>query len=197
MKMAFEETVIRWLVALVIATAVTAGSAQCATPDRATSESSTTHVNVKSQKSFDEITAAIEKQLGKYDGPAVAKMFAAKQPPAEIEAKIHSMEGSSGFMLFTIRDHGQLLPLKGKQGFARQYELGNPLFAVQMTQEDIRAAEYAPLRVLIYVGEDKLTHIDYDLPSTVFGRLHNAAVDKVAHGLDEKLAALVANALSN
>jgi uncharacterized protein (DUF302 family) len=107
------------------------------------------------------------------------------------------MEGSSGFMLFTVRDHGQLLSLQGKQAHARQYELGNPLFAVQMTKEDIRAAEYAPLRMLVYVGDDKLTHIDYDLPSTVFGRLHNAAVDKVAHGLDEKLATLVANALNN
>lgn len=171
--------------------------AAVAAADRATTDSTTTHVNVKSQKSFEQITAAIEKQLGKFDGVAVAQAFAAKTPPAEIEAKIHAMEGSSGFMLFTTREHGQLLSLKGKQEFARQYELGNPLFALQMTQEDIRAAEYAPLRVLVYVGDDKLTHIDYDLPSTVFGRLHNPAVDRVAHGLDDKLAALVANALNN
>jgi uncharacterized protein (DUF302 family) len=185
------------LIILIFAASAITGRAQGAGPDRATNESSTTHVNVKSDKSFDEITAAIEKQLGKYDGAAVAQAFAAKMPPAEIETKIHSMEGSSGFMLFTIRDHGQLLSLKGKQSFVRQYEIGNPLIAVQMTQEDVRAGEYAPLRVLIYVGDDKLTHIDYDLPSTVFGRFHNAAVDKVAHGLDEKLAALVANALNN
>ncbi len=171
--------------------------AEGAAPDRAASDSSTTHVNVKSQKSFDEISAAIEKQLGKYDGAAIAEAFAANRTPAEIEAKIHSMEGSSGFMLFTVRDHGQLLSLRGKQAFVRQYEIGNPLIAVQMTQEDVRAGEYAPLRVLIYVGDDKLTHIDYDLPSTVFGRFHNAAVDSVARGLDEKLAALVANALNN
>ena len=184
------------LVALMVF-AVSQARASAAAPERATSDSSTTHINVKSQKSFDQISAAIEKQLGKYDGAAVAQAFAAKLPPADIEAKIHSMEGSSGFMLFTVRDHGQLLALRGKQGLARQYEIGNPLYAVQMTQEDVRAAEYAPLRVLIYVGEDKLTHIDYDLPSTVFGRLGNAQVDKVAHNLDEKLAALVANALNN
>jgi uncharacterized protein (DUF302 family) len=189
MKLAAKQLAV-CLAALVLITAA-------AIADRATTDSTTTHVNVKSQKSFDQITAAIEKQLGKFDGAAVSQAFAAKLPPAEIEAKIHAMEGSSGFMLFTVRDHGQLLPLKGKQGFARQYEIGNPLYAVQMTSEDIRAGEYAPLRVLIYVGDDKLTHIDYDLPSTVFGRLHNAAVDKVAHSLDDKLAALVANALNN
>ena len=68
---------------------------------------------------------------------------------------------------------------------------------MQMTEEDLRAAEYAPLRVLIYVGDDHMTHIDYDLPSTVFGRLHSTGVDKVAKGLDEKLSALIANALKD
>jgi uncharacterized protein (DUF302 family) len=107
------------------------------------------------------------------------------------------MEGSSGFMLFAMRDHGQLLSLKGKKEFARQYEIGNPLFAVEMTKEDLRAGEYAPLRIYVYVGEDKLTHVDYDLPSTVFGRFKSAQVDNVAKGLDEKLEALVTSALKN
>jgi len=165
--------------------------------NRKTSESSSKHVNIRTQKSFDAVTSAIEKQLGHYDGAAIAQAIAAKLPAEQIESKIHAMEGSSGFMLFTVRDHGQLLSLKGKQAFARQYEIGNPLIALEMTQEDLRAAEYAPLRVLIYVGDDHRTHIDYDLPSTVFGRLHSAGVDKVAKGLDEKLDALIANALKD
>ncbi|HTA52567.1 MAG TPA: DUF302 domain-containing protein [Candidatus Acidoferrum sp.] len=165
--------------------------------NRKISESSSTHVNIGTQKSFDAVTSAIEKQLGKYDGAAIAQAIAAKLPPEEIESKIHAMEGSSGFMLFTVRDHGQLLSLKGKQAFARQYEIGNPLIAIEMTQDDLRAAEYAPLRVLVYVGDDHMTHIDYDLPSTVFGRLHSTGVDKVAKSLDDKLGALIANALKD
>jgi uncharacterized protein (DUF302 family) len=165
--------------------------------NRKTSKSSSTHVNIGTKKSFDAVTSAIEKQLGRYDGAAVAQAIAAKLPPGEIESKIQAMEGSSGFMLFTVRDHGQLLSLKGKQAFARQYEIGNPLIAIEMTQQDLRAAEYAPLRVLVYLGDDHMTHIDYDLPSTVFGRLHSAGVDKVAKGLDDKLGALIANALKD
>jgi uncharacterized protein (DUF302 family) len=161
---------------------------------RNTSKSLTTHVNISTAKPFEAVTSAIEKQLGHYDAAAIGAAMTGKLAPEAIEAKIHAMEGSSGFMLFTVRDHGQLLSLRGKQAYARQYELGNPLIAVQMTEEDIRAAEYAPLRVLIYVGDDHMTHIDYDLPSSVFGRLHSAGVDKVAKGLDEKLAALIANA---
>jgi uncharacterized protein (DUF302 family) len=162
-----------------------------------TSVSTTTHVNVSSVKPFDALTAAIEKQLGKYDAATIAAAMNSKLAPAEIEAKIHAMEGSSGFMLFAVRDHGQLLSLAGKQGSARQYEVGNPLIALQMTQVDVRAGEYAPLRVYVYAGDDHLTHVDYDLPSSVFGRLHSAEVDKVAKGLDEKLDALIANALKN
>jgi hypothetical protein len=164
---------------------------------RKTSVSATTHVNVRTAKSFVDVTAAVEKQLGKYDAAAVGTAMNSKLAPAAIEAKIHAMEGTSGLMLFAVRDHGQLLSLMGKDVSARQYEIGNPLIALQMTQVDVRAGEYAPLRMYIYAGDDHLTHVDYDLPSSVFGSFHSAGVDKVAKGLDEKLDALIANALKN
>jgi uncharacterized protein (DUF302 family) len=181
--------------AAVIAAATPTPASDDTTPPRTTTVSSTTHLNVTTPKSFDAVTAAIEKQLGKFDSAALAAAFADKLSPPEIEARIHAMEGSSGFMLFALRDHGSLLALAGKQAKARQYEIGNPLIALQMTQVDVRAGEYAPLRIYVYSGDDRLTHIDYDLPSSVFGRFHSAGVDKIAKGLDEKLAALIANAL--
>ena len=127
----------------------------------------------------------------------MAAAFKTGMDASHIEGMIHGMEGSSGFLLFAVRDHGQVLSLAGKRGSARQYEVGNPLIALQMTQVDVRAGEYAPLRLYVYTGEDHLTHIDYDLPSSVFGRFHSAGVDNVAKGLDEKLEALIANALKN
>jgi uncharacterized protein (DUF302 family) len=166
-------------------------------PARAVTVASTTHINYKSSKPFDAVTAAIENQLGRFDAEVFGAAMKDVSNPAEVESKVHAMEGSSGFMLFAMRDHGQLLSLKGKKEFARQYEIGNPLFAVEMTKEDLRAGEYAPLRIYVYVGEDKLTHVDYDLPSTVFGRFKSAQVDNVAKGLDEKLEALVTSALKN
>jgi hypothetical protein len=87
---------------------------------RKSSVSSTTHVNVTTARPFGEVTAAIEKQLGKYDGERIAAAFKTDTDRSRLEAMIHGMEGTSGFMLFAIRDHGQLLSLAGKQGFARQ-----------------------------------------------------------------------------
>lgn len=159
--------------------------------------SSVTHINLTSSKSFDAVTAAMEKQLGRMDAN---KFAAAMKPPlgaANAESQIKAMEGGSGLMLFVIRDHGQLLALKGKKVLARQYEIGNPLVALEMTQDNILAGEYAPLRVYVYVGTDNLTHVDYDLPSSVFGRFKSSQVDRVAKGLDQKLETLFANAMKD
>ena len=53
-------------------------------------------------------------------------------------------------MLFKTSDHRSLLRLVGQEMKAIQYLVGNPLFAIQMTQHDIKAILYAPLPVLIY-----------------------------------------------
>lgn len=158
---------------------------------------SVTHLNYKTSKSFAAVISALEKQLGKFDPTIGQSLSASPLDPAAIEAKMHAMEGSSGLMIFAVRDHGQLLALKGKRGFGRQYVIGNPLVALEMTQHDLRAGEYAPLRMYVYVGNDDLTHIDYDLPSSLFGRFHSKDIDEVGKSLDQKLAKLVANALKD
>ena len=76
-----------------------------------------------------------------------------------------------------------------------QYLVGNPLFAIQMTQHDIRASLYAPLRVLIYENEAGKTCVEYDKPSSLFGQFGNAKVTDVATMLDLKLEQLVAKAI--
>lgn len=184
------------LAILVLAAIQVSGSEEDALKPVVTS-TSVIHLNFKSSKPFEAVTAAIERQLGKFD-PDINKSFSTVPlDTADIESKIRAMEGSSGLMIFAVRDHGQLLALKGKQASARQYEIGNPLVALEMTQNDLRAGEYAPLRIYVYVGEDKLTHVDYDLPSSVFGRFKSKQVDEVAKSLDQKLQRLIANALKN
>jgi uncharacterized protein (DUF302 family) len=105
------------------------------------------------------------------------------------------MVGPSGFMLFRTSDHGALLRMAAQKKKAMQYLVGNPLFAIQMTQHDIRAGLYAPLRVLIYEDEQEKTSIEYDLPSSLFGQFGNASVMEVAIMLDRKLEQLVAKAI--
>jgi uncharacterized protein (DUF302 family) len=94
-------------------------------------------------------------------------------------------------MVFSTYDHGALLTIKGSPRRARQYVVGNPLYASRMTQHDIRAGLYAPLRVLIYADQPGGVCIEYDLPSSLFGQFGNIKVNEVAAELDRKLAALV------
>jgi uncharacterized protein (DUF302 family) len=184
------------LLAILVLGVIPSAGSEGGSPKPVVTTTTVTHLNYKSSKPFVEVTAAIEKQLGHFD-PEISKSFSSGSSPAEIEAKIHAMEGSSGLMIFAVRDHGQLLSLKGKQAFGRQYEVGNPLVALEMTQHDLVAGEYAPLRIYVYVGEDKLTHVDYDLPSSLFGRFKSKEIDEVARGLDQKLENLMRTALKN
>jgi uncharacterized protein (DUF302 family) len=105
------------------------------------------------------------------------------------------MAGPSGFMLFGTQDHGSLLRLAGQKRKAIQYVVGNPLFALQMTQHDIRAGLYAPLRVLVYEDEQGRTCLEYDKPSSLFGQFGDDRIAPTAAMLDRKLEALVSASL--
>ena len=152
------------------------------------------HVHVVAEKPFDQVTRAFERQLGKFDEETY-KSLAAGEDVDKARAKLEAMVGPSGFMLFRTSDHGTLLRLVGQKKKAVQYLVGNPLFAIQMTQHDIRASLYAPLRVLIYENEQGKTCLEYDRAASLFGQFGNAKVTDVANMLDRKMEQLVAKAI--
>jgi uncharacterized protein (DUF302 family) len=148
------------------------------------------HVRRTTGKPFGDVTTAFERQLGRFE-PDVYKALAAGGDAEGARAKIGAMAGPSGFMLFASHNHGALLRLAGQQRKAVQYVVGNPLFALQMTQHDIRAGLYAPLRVLLYEDEQGKTCVEYDRPSSLFGQFGNDRIAPTAVMLDRKLEALV------
>ena len=148
------------------------------------------HVRRTTDKPFGDVTTAFERQLGRFE-PGVYQALAAGGDAEGARAKIEAMAGPSGFMLFASHNHGALLRLAGQQRKAIQYVVGNPLFALQMTQHDIRASLYAPLRVLIYEDGLGKTCVEYDRPSSLFGQFGNDRIAPTAVMLDRKLDALV------
>jgi uncharacterized protein (DUF302 family) len=151
------------------------------------------HVRVETDKPFEEVAKALERQLGRFD-PDVYQSLAAGGNAEGARARIEAMVGPSGFMLFGTNDHGALLRLAGQKRKAVQYVVGNPLFALQMTQHDLRAALYAPLRVLLYEDQRGRTCLEYDRPSSLFGQFQNDRISPTAAMLDKKLEALIAAA---
>ena len=160
-----------------------------------TSTFTTTHIREQTEKKFGEVTKDFERQLGKFD-PAV---FQALRPDAEraddARARIEAMAGSSGFMLFGTMDHGALLSIFGVKKKAIQYIVGNPLIAIQMTQHNLAAGLYAPLRVLVYEDDRGRTCLEYDEPSSLFGQFNDDRITTVASLLDRKLEDLIAAAV--
>ena len=152
------------------------------------------HVHVETEKPFGEVAAALEARMGKFD-PIVLEELGRGADPESARARLERMAGPSGFMLFRTSDHGALLRLAGQTKKAVQYLLCNPLFAIRMTQYDIRAGLYAPLRVLLYQDEEGKTCVEYDRPSSLFGQFGHAVVTEVATMLDRKLEQLVAGAI--
>ena len=152
------------------------------------------HVRLATDKPFEDVTKAFERQLGRFD-PEVYQALARSGDAEAARAKIETMTGPSGFMLFATHNHGALLRLAGQERKAIQYVVGNPLIALQMTRHDIRAGLYAPLRVLLYEDERGRTCLEYDKPSSLFGQFNDDRIAPVAAMLDRKLEALVAAAL--
>ena len=152
------------------------------------------HIRVVAEKPFDQVAKAFEQQQGQFNEETY-KSLAAGEDVEQARAKLEAMVGPSGFMRFRTSDHGSLLRLVGQRKKAIQYLVGNPLFAIQMTQHDIRASLYAPLRVLLYENDDGKSCVEYDKPSSLFGQFGNAKVTDVATMLDRKLEQLVATAI--
>ena len=153
------------------------------------------HITYSTKTGFEAFTSKFESQLGCHDIAQYQMLLKIPNSAKEVEKILHAQEGSSELMLFSTYDHGALLAIKGVLCKAQQYVIGNPLIAARMTEHDIRAALYAPLRVLVYADPSGNACIEYDLPSSLFGQFQNEKVTEVARELDQKLVRLVEKSL--
>jgi uncharacterized protein (DUF302 family) len=77
-----------------------------------------------------------------------------------------------------------------------QYDIGNPLTATKMTQHQLPASLYAPLRVVLYENEAGRAIFEYDRPSSLFGQFSDQRVLAVALELDASLEGVLFKAAS-
>ena len=149
------------------------------------------HRSVAIDAEFEPFTAALEKILGHFPEGVQQDIIA---QPQRAKERLKAAEGAQQLMIFSVFDHGAALNMVGARRNAKQYLIGNPLTAIQMSQHDIRAALYAPLRVLVYEQKAGTTIVEYDQPSSLFGQFGREDVTQVALGLDAKLEHVIAQA---
>jgi len=149
------------------------------------------HRSVTIGAKFEPFTIALETILGHFPDGVQQDIIA---QPQRAKERLKAAEGAQELMIFMVFDHGAALNMVGARRNAKQYLIGNPLTAIQMSQHDIRAALYAPLRVLVYEQKTGQTVVEYDQPSSLFGQFNRDDVTHVALTLDTKLEQVLAQA---
>ncbi|PWB95207.1 hypothetical protein C5689_03415 [Methylosinus sporium] len=147
-----------------------------------------------SHRSFAEVVAAFEAELGSVEDGALPREVAAATSRTDFETRIRRYEGRSGFMRFLTNDHGAWMGRMGTDAKIRSYVIGNPLVAQTMITHDPGVGLNVPIRVAIFQTSTGEVRLAYDLPSSLMSRLHNEDVSAAALELDAKLRALAERA---
>jgi hypothetical protein len=140
------------------------------------------HIKIESTKSFSVVKAALESSVPRLD---VGISTLLRQ--GETDRAREQLERGPELSIFNSRDHGGLLQITGQPRKAVQYDIGNPLTATRMTQHQLPASLYAPLRVVLYENEGGRASFEYDRPSSLFGQFGDQRVTPVARELDAGL----------
>lgn len=147
------------------------------------------HVRIESTLSFAVVKDNIERIVPPLPEALLPMMSAGdKKGVREIE------ENGPKLYIFTKRDHGRMLTVATGTRNAIQYVIGNPTTAVKMTQHDIRASLYAPLRITLFESDQGDAVLEYDLPSSLFGQFGDPRVTEVGLSLDRELEAALLEA---
>src|SRR5215831_18848055 len=95
------------------------------------------HIEVASNRSYDEVTASLQDRLGSFgDSSELRSQLPAGASWAQIEKTIEATLGSSGLSIFHKVEHGDLLGTAGKPRRVSQYAIGNLLLAIRMIQHE-------------------------------------------------------------
>ncbi|OSJ18127.1 hypothetical protein BST63_06670 [Bradyrhizobium canariense] len=155
-----------------------------ALPRTSLSTISVEHIRIDSIKSYAETRAALER-LPHFDDRTRTLMQYGDI--AKVRSALGEIQGDAGLVVFSVATHGDWLQIISGKRNVVQYVIGNVLVSTQMTQHELAAALYAPLRIVVYENESGAATIEYDRPSTLFGQFGNERVTAVARDLDEKI----------
>ncbi|HMK74318.1 MAG TPA: DUF302 domain-containing protein [Myxococcaceae bacterium] len=143
------------------------------------------HVEVRSTLSAEQVHARMLAVVPRLDPRLVDMLRRGDAGAVERERR-----DGPALWIFEVRDLGSLLAVEGRTAHIYQYEIGNPLTAESMVRYQAGAAQYAPLRLVLYEVAGGSV-IAYDRPSDLFGQFGDERVAKVGRDLDRELEAVL------
>jgi len=148
------------------------------------------HARIEAAKPFEAVKAALEELV-----PPLDHAIPEALRQGDIVGANEALQRGPELAIFSARDHGGLLRTAGLARKAVQYEIGNPLTASTMTQHQLPASLYAPLRVVLYESAAGHAVFEYDRPSSLFGQFGDERVTAVARELDASLERVLTQAI--
>ncbi|WP_429260438.1 DUF302 domain-containing protein [Paraburkholderia sp. GAS334] len=179
--------------ALAVGMNVVCTPAMAATVDVSETQTIIDHVTVSSSKPYASVKQDLESRLGRLDDHI--RTLLKQNKVEELRAALQRAAANDGLVIHYIGVHGDWLVLKGQHKNGTEYFTGNVLTAVEMTNVNVAAGLYAPLRIMVYENTQGGTTIEYDKPSTQLSQFHSAQIDAQGRSLDDRLAKLCASVL--
>jgi uncharacterized protein (DUF302 family) len=150
-------------------------------------------VRYDSAKSYDELVAALLADIGERP-VSLDKLTMSSTSWESYQLQIEPYVGPSGFMLFTLFDHGAWITKAGIDRKVLRVILGNPLIAITMLRHDVTAGLFAPVEVLLVDEGEGGSSLIYVKPSSLMVVENNPELLSAAKELDAKLAELAVQA---
>jgi uncharacterized protein (DUF302 family) len=158
------------------------------------STNSIIRVFVRTNKAYDAVIAAFEREVGHWDAEVAARLVAENADWEEVREAVGRMAGHQGLMIIAKVNQGEIASLSGTPRQCAVYLVGNPVIATDILKIDIRAGMLVPFRVEIF-EEGGGCALSYDLPSSFLASLGKPGLGEIGNSLDQKIES-VARAIS-
>jgi uncharacterized protein (DUF302 family) len=148
-------------------------------------------VRFDSKRCFDEVVRALLADVG--EKPLMIDDLPAKFERWEsYKAEVESHAGPSGFILFTVMNHGAWIKKVGIQKKVLRFIIGNPVIAITMLRHDLTAGLFAPVELIVIEEDQDQSSLTYVRPSSLMAVETNETLLAASRELDAKLQALAA-----
>jgi uncharacterized protein (DUF302 family) len=154
---------------------------------------------VDTSLSFDEVRDRLRDFLGHTSIPEINAIAQSAKNSTDYSHEVEKrFVGKSGFMLFAEINHGPWIGIFGIHRKVLRLILGNPLIAITMIRHDINAGLFVPVELLLTDHSDgNGSSLIYVRPSSLIAIDNNADLLTAAKALDDKLEALIKQAINS
>jgi uncharacterized protein (DUF302 family) len=143
-------------------------------------------ITIRSEKSFSEVTKAIESSLQRFSVPKMME-YVTHADREGLEAYVDEVSAPSKFSIFWEMEQGPTMRLAGIPIESKFYLVGNAVIARGLFQYTAAAGLGAPVRICVSQRDGEETRIDMDQVSAFFSKFPETGQSGVPQLLDAEM----------